>query len=530
MKRLVISDTILKMSKDLFLLLIAIIFTFTLFITVNINLPYVGPNATNFNVYSLIAHNFNKLGYFQTKLAPIISVSESSLANPEYFFHHPTLLSFSESVLFKIFGEQFWVGRLTVILFSFGSLFFIYLIGKNLLNEILGVISVLVFTLVPASSIWGKMIGQEPLVLFFCLAALYCSLIFLERKDNKCLILSGISLIFGTLSDWPAIIFAFSLIFLFKKYGEMRKYSYILVAVVGAFLLLLLYTYFLRNGFWDLQNAIGLRTILGLSNDWLFFFPTQLIRALIYINPLFVIFTVAVSIYIYRKNKFKNLDKISVTLLVLLSFFLIHQLLYAQAVFSHNYLLYYGIPFFAFSSSFLVYILYANRRYTYLSLAILTSFIYLIIVSDYKNKQVEVNLWRYEFAQKISSYIPKYETVVLNQSYSVDPDLLWYPFLINVKVSEEKSAELYSKNYKYYVYSCIDSCPSNIKLLNKLRSKHKVTHIKTTQAEAFVIYLKDKKIGEDYIFLKTSSSNLLDKTLVKKLYNNFRNLLNIPQI
>ncbi|OGH11445.1 MAG: hypothetical protein A3B38_01335 [Candidatus Levybacteria bacterium RIFCSPLOWO2_01_FULL_36_13] len=518
------------MSKALFLSLFVSILIFIFFITVNINLPYVGPNATNFNVYSLIAHNFNKFGYLETKLAPIISVSEKYPANPEYFFHHPTLLSFTESILFKIFGEQFWVGRLTVILFSLGSLFLIYLIGKNLLNETFGAISALVFTLIPASTIWGKMIGQEPLVLFFCLAALYCSLIFLEKKENKYLILAGISLILGTLSDWPAIIFAFSLIFLFRKYSEVRKYSYVLVVAVGMFLLLLFYTYFLRNGFWDLQNAIGLRTALGLSKDWLFFLPTQLIRILIYLNSLFVLFTIAVGLYIYKKNKFKNLDKTSLTLLVFFSFFLIHQLLYAQAVFSHNYLLYYSIPFFAFGSSYLIYILYTNKRYTYLSLAILTSFIYLIVISDYKNKQVESNLWRYEFAQKISSYIPKYETVVLNQSYSVDPDLLWYPFSINVMVSDDKSANFYSKNYKYYIYSCIDSCPTNIKLLNTLGSEHKTTRIKTTQAEAYVIYLNEKKNDEDYVFLKTSPSNLLDGTFVKKIYNNLRSLLYTSQI
>lgn len=517
-------------EKAHYFLLIIISVIFLLFITRDISLPYVGPNATNFNVYSLIAHNFNKFGHVQTKLAPIISVSEKYPANPEYFFHHPTLLSFTESFLFKLLGEEFWVGRLTVILFSLGSLLLIYLIGKNLLNETFGVISALIFTLIPASTIWGKMIGQEPLVLFFCLAALYYSLTFFKKKDNKYLILAGISLIFGTLSDWPALIFAFSLVFLFKKHSEMRKYLYILIAAVGTFLLMLVYTYFLRNGFWDLQNAIGLRTILGLSKEWIFFLPTQLTRTLIYINPLFVLLTVAVSLYFYRKNKFKNLDKISLTLLVLLFFFLIHQLLYAQAVFSHNYLLYYSLPFFSFGSSYLIYILYKNKRYTYLSLAILISFIYLIVISDFKNKQVESNLWRYEFAQKISFYIPKYETVVLNQSYSIDPDLLWYPFSINVFVSDDKSTNFYTKNYNYYVYSCVDSCPTNITLLNKLRSEHKVIHIKTTQADAYVIDLKKKNIDEDYIFLKTSQSNLLDKTLVKKLYNNFRNLLNIPQI
>src|SRR4030042_5213745 len=118
------------MTKKLLIILLASLM-FLFFLVKDINLPYVGPNATNFNVYSLIAHNFNKFGYVQTKLAPLISVTDKYPANPHYFFHHPTLLSFSESLLFKIFGENFWVGRLTVILYSFGSFIFIYLIAKQ---------------------------------------------------------------------------------------------------------------------------------------------------------------------------------------------------------------------------------------------------------------------------------------------------------------------------------------------------------------------------------------------------------------
>src|SRR3990167_443294 len=105
---------------------------FSFFATRGINLPYVGPNAFNFNIYSIIAHNYNKFGLLSTKLAPIVSASPTLPQHPVYYLHHPPLLSIIEALFFSIFGEHFWAGRLTVIIFSFLSLVLIYLIGYRL--------------------------------------------------------------------------------------------------------------------------------------------------------------------------------------------------------------------------------------------------------------------------------------------------------------------------------------------------------------------------------------------------------------
>lgn len=523
-------------KKLLIILFSSLIFFY--FIFQDINIPYVGPNATNFNVYSLIAHNFNKFGYIQTKLAPLISVSETYPKDPQYFFHHPTFLSFSESILFKLFGESFWVGRLSVILYSLGSFFLIYLISKKIFNERLALTCLLIGSLIPAATIWGKMIGHEPLVLFFVLLTLYLIILYFDTNKKRYFYFSILFNIFGILSDWPALIFSFT-IFLLFLYKRKVKEGILLCAIsILTTVALLVYIYFLRNGLWDLQNAVFLRSFSGLIHIpyWpLTWIAAWITRVFIYFNPLIVILSIAFLYTSYKLYISKKLSSNEIIILCLFIFPIFHQLLYAQAVYSHNYLLYYHLPFYVFSSSYILN-KFLKKGYLFLFLAIIVfSFIYLLIISDYKSKQIKSNLWRYEFAQKISEFIIPYETVVLNnRDRAVEPDLLWYPFLLNWIVSDTKSSDYYSKNYKYYVFTCNKLCPSNIKLLNDFKNKNKYVHIRTNQAEGYIIFLKEREIGNiqngTEVFLKTSNSELLENTFAKQINNYIKNIIKIPQI
>lgn len=190
-------------GRLLFLGIICIYFFFS-----GINLPYVGPNAANFNDYSLIAKNYNIFGFLNTKLAGIVSVTKNLPSDPEYYLHHPPLLSIVGAFFFKMFGYDFWVGRLVVILFSLGSLPLIFAIGKNVLNKTYAWICVFTYVFVPGSVVFGRMIGQEPLVFFFSLATLLLIIKYLKNKSNFYIILIILSVILGTLSDWPMTYFS----------------------------------------------------------------------------------------------------------------------------------------------------------------------------------------------------------------------------------------------------------------------------------------------------------------------------------
>src|ERR1035437_4275610 len=104
---------------------------FALFlITRQINLPYIGPNATDPNTLSLAARNYNNWGFLATKFEIIKSLSKNIPAKPDIYLHHPILMVVMESFFFKLFGYGFWVGRASIILPAFLILAIIFLIGK----------------------------------------------------------------------------------------------------------------------------------------------------------------------------------------------------------------------------------------------------------------------------------------------------------------------------------------------------------------------------------------------------------------
>lgn len=182
---------------------------FLFVITRGIDLPYVGPYAFNFNVYSIIAHNYNQFGMLAVKFTQISSPYEKLPIHPEYYLHHPPLISIIESLLFKIFGEHFWVGRLTVILFAFGSSILVYFIALMLRNRRYALFTFCVYSIIPASSIFGRMIGQEPLVVFFALLTLLFLLLYTKTNRTFYVPLLLLTVILGGLSDWPMVYFVY---------------------------------------------------------------------------------------------------------------------------------------------------------------------------------------------------------------------------------------------------------------------------------------------------------------------------------
>ncbi len=523
-------------------LLVVSFLIFLIFIFRGINLPYVGPNATNFNVYSLIAHNFNKFGYLETKLAPVISVSNALPDKPEYFFHHPTLLSFVESVLFRMLGEGFWVGRATVVIFAIGSFILTFLIGKKIVNKKYGTIAVFVTALVPASTLFGKMIGQEPLVLFFCLLALYSVLMYLSSENKKFLILCLIAVVLGIFSDWPMMYFIFFFIPLFAKHKKIKTGIYIVLFSLAISVILLVYICFMESGLWDLQNAVTLRSISGLLSISLWairWIATIFLRFIIYFNPvLFLLSTVALYEISMRYIK-KQLSDVDLVIVGLFLFGIFHVFLYGQASFTHPYLIYYLVPFIVYGSSLVILKFFLKKDHFYLGGLTFLSIIYLLMIQVYKSEQISSNLWRYELTRAVSHHLGLYEEVLLNSSSVIDSDLLWYPFLINRKFVGENTSIENKDKHNHYIYSCLGKCNLQNTQLNALKNRYSFIYIFDSHAETYIFLLKQKKnqqVGEKIMPIReiNLSKYFVSQTegsqLIRKIYRFTVEILKVPQI
>lgn len=505
-------------------------------------MPYVGPNATNFNVYSLIAHNFNKFGYLQTKLAPVISVSNVLPDKPEYFFHHPTLLSFVESLLFRTFGESFWVGRVTVIIFAIGSFILTFFIGKKLVNKKYGVIAVFVTAMVPASTLFGKMIGQEPLVLFFCLLALYSALMYLSSENKKFLILCLISIVLGVLSDWPMMYFIFFFIPLFSKYKKTKIGIYLVLFSLAISAIFLAFVYFMQSGFWDLNNAITLRSVSGLLPIPLWpirWIVAIFLRFFIYFNPVLFLLSIVTLYEIYMRYVKKQLSDVDLAIVGLFLFGIFHVFLYSQASFTHPYLIYYLVPFIAYGSSLIILEFLLKKNYFILGGLTFLCLIYLFGIQVYKSEQISSNIWRYVLTRTVSQHVSLYEEVLLNSSSVIDSDLLWYPFLINRKTVDENISVKNKDKHSYYIYSCLGKCNSQNIQFNVLKNRYSFIYIVDLHAETYIFLLKQKKnqkTGERQLPIreinlsKSSATQAEGSQLIRQIYRFTVERLKIPQL
>ena len=515
--------------------LLGLIFLYFFFL--GINLPYVGPNATNFNDYSLIAKNYNLFGFWNTKFAEIVSVTKTLPANPQYYLHHPPLLPILEALTFRIFGYGFWVGRLTVILFSLGSIFLIYFISKKLLNKKYALISAFVYAYIPASTIFGKMIGQEPLVLFFSLSTILFVLRYLSTKSKLDFILIITSLIFGTLSDWPMVYFSLLIsIYLFQKKEIKLSLTIFLTAFVVA-ALFLSYIYHFMSGFSDISSAILIRSLGQLVGQpfWpLRWMSILLIRMLVYFNPIFVM----LGFYylftnIFKFSKVRKENRLLTVILILFAFGLIHILLYPEGSFGHPYWIYYLIPFITFSSSFVLYKLLKRNKFVFITI-ILFVFLFMIPVQYWKYEQIISNVWRYSLAKQVNLNFLTYESIEINSGSVIDRDLIKYAFSHDVKIINNIS-EINEGEYKHFLYSCTSNCLISDKIFAYLLDNYKGTRVSNSDGEAYVFELKTKRVtGNIEINLSNMPVNADQKSQsggkIGNIYRILKDLLNAPQI
>ncbi|MEM4230695.1 MAG: glycosyltransferase family 39 protein [Candidatus Pacearchaeota archaeon] len=522
------------MIKKYFLFLPLVIFLF--FITRGIDLPYVGPNAFNFNTYSIIAHNYNKFGLISTKLAPIVSASPILPQHPVYYLHHPPLLSVIEALFFAIFGEHFWTGRLTVIIFSFLSLVLIYLIGYRLNGRKFAFLSLSVASLLPAFSMFGRMIGQEPLVLFFALLVLFLMQGYLKKNRNTYLFFIYPSIILGTLSDWPMIYFVLSLApyLIYKKRFKLLL-SMLITAIITA-LLFLLYIALINSGFSDLQSAFinrSLGQLLTLRQWPSIWATTILLRFFVYFNPVITLFSFFFLFKLFVKIKNKHLSSKNMMHLGLFIFGFIHVVLYPEGSFGHPYWIYYFIPFIIYSS--VMTLLKFSKNYFIFLVVFLFSF-FLLRIEKWKTGEIKANIWRYDLAQKANEYLLPYEKIAVNQDSSMDIDVLHYKFLHDVDIKNNNSIS--DKKYRHYVYSCTTICSMKEDLQYLIR-RYNYKRLGSSQGEAYIFFLKEPAIKSnlDKINKASDEKNATGEILVvkkesifKMIYIYIKGFLHLPQI
>jgi hypothetical protein len=526
----------MKSSYLKLLFIVSCLLFATYLFTRYINLPFVGPNATDQNIFSLVARNYNNWGLLNVKFAAIVYLYKDIPASPLIYFHHPIFMTVFMSFLYKILGYGFWVGRLSAIIPAFLGLIMLFLIGKEVKKTNFGILVLAIAVLIPATTVFGRMIHYiGAWTMLFIISTGFFSFKYVKSKNKIYFYLALICVIFGTLSDWAMTYFTPFLLPLMIKNGKKKEGIILVLTSTITAICFIFYSYLILGSLENVIDAILNRSAgrLLLLPFWPLLWGAVIsIRSIVYLNPIFTILSI---IYIYLfidkliKKKLKNFD------LLIFAFFAVgatHILLFPEGSFGHPFWIYLLMPFIALSSADVIFER-LQKSYLFLTIFLVLSIIFVLKIENWKTEQNLSNLFRYNLAKSISPFFKPYDTLAVNPDNAIDEDLLQYQFYQNIK-----RVELPTNNFgdaNYYVYSCLD-CNLNIPGIRFLAQRFKYKEFESAPGKVYIFFLKQKT--ENSIsttenkppkIIKTGNLEI-KQSYLRKTYDYLLNLLQVPQI
>jgi len=500
-------------------------------------MPFVGPNATDQNVFSLVARNYNNWGLLNTKFSAIVTLSKNLPAKPLIYFHHPIFMTVFMSFIYKVLGYDFWIGRLSAIIPAFLGLVMIFLLGKEAKKTNFGILVLTIAVLIPATTAFGRMIhyiGAWTL-LFVISTGFFC---FKYVKSNRKIFFYSalVCVVLGTLSDWAMTYFTPFLFPLMMKNNKKKEGILLVLTSTITAIFFIFYAYLVLGSLGNVTDAILNRSVgrlLSLPFWPLLWGAVLWIRFIVYLNP---VFTLLSGIYIYyfvKKLLRKKLDNFDLLLFAFFAVAITHILLFPEGSFGHPFWIYLLVPFIALGSAHIVYEK-IKKSYFLLAGILVFSIIFVLRIENWKTEQNLSNLFRYNLAKSISPYFLPYDTLAINPDSVIDEDLLQYQFYQNVKRTELPVNDF--KNTNYYVYSCLN-CSINTPKINLLAQKFKYKEFESDPGKVFIFFLKQKaentnlKVKKDAPKIVEIKNVKIDRqSYLRKTYNYLLNLLQAPQI
>jgi len=518
--------------------LLPLIFVFALMVR-EINLPYVGPNATDLNVFSIVARNYNNWGYLNIKFAPIVNLSKDVPTAPEIYLHHPIFTEVFESILFKIFGNDFWVGRLTLIIPSFLIVPLFFLIGKELKDKKLGVTALMVGAVIPATIVFGRQsYFAGSWNLFFVVLASFFVLKYVRTNQKIFFLFSLIAVILGTLSDWPMTYFTpFLLPFMYKNKKTKEGIIILLTSTLTAGLFLV-YSYFILGSMKNIVDAILNRSVgelLSLSFWPLRWIGVLVIRFILYFNPFFSLLAL-IYIYSFVRKLLKNtLADFDLLIFAFFGFGITNVLLYPEGSFGHPFWVYLLVPFITFACAKVI-----NERVKkvnwWIAILLVLSILFVLKIEDWKTQQNLTNVFRYNLAKSVSQYFIPYDTIDVNPSSYVNTDLYQYSFYQNVRFVQVNLKDTNNlKDANYYVYACVDCSLNNLEI-NFLARNFQYKTFASPPGRVFIFFLKQKQNQKNPLPVINKAVNIPvgvvpeKQSILRRFYNFWVDFLKAPQL
>jgi 4-amino-4-deoxy-L-arabinose transferase-like glycosyltransferase len=335
----------------------------------NLDKPFIGHHDWNGVQYSNMARNFLRYGYLKTKLG---QVTNSGIHQPEAFTfntHHPSLLPILLSLSFKLFGISESTARLVPLLFTLGAIYCLYLISRKLnLSPVASFASgVVVFT--PMLRYFGKMPVHEPLIVFFSALSVLLYLNFVKNPQQSNLLKLTAATALNGLTGWPGyFLYPLLVVHSYVYHRSLwRKIIWLPLITILTFSLHLFHTYILTGSLLGggLLNIVLFRLNLTgsvspagadlVQFSWLkYFIQEARWLTIYYTRPLLISATIFLAAVVYKLVKKIKLSQAESIIFCLFIFSLSYPLIFSNAVFIHDYLNIFFVPFLGLSFAWII--------------------------------------------------------------------------------------------------------------------------------------------------------------------------------
>lgn len=327
-----------------------------------IDKQFIGQHDWNGAFFGGIVRNYLRYGLVHTKLGQVSGLNYSTDNSFRYHTNHPSGFHLMLAVSAWLFGLSEKSLRLIPILFSVLGVVYLYYLGRYLFNWGVGMLASLFAIATPMFRYYGKLPVYEPVIVPVILMGLFHGLRFLEEHRKRDGLFIGIAIVVAGVIDWTGFYF-WPLFFLFSTFVRRKIPGAFYFWLVWCVTLALLFSHIwvltgnlfgggIGGAFW---GRIGVGEATGVvSFAWLPFLVQEARWVVVYytltlaaLSALWCLYTA----WLWLKGR---LSLGSSFLLLLLVLGLVHNVIFHQAAWIHDYLLYYLMPFLVLSAASLV--------------------------------------------------------------------------------------------------------------------------------------------------------------------------------
>ena len=255
-----------KLILENILLAVILIFSFSLRLY-RIDNPVADWHSFRQADTSAVSRNFLRYGVdlLHPKFDDLSNIP-SGKDNPEgYRFVEFPIYNLFQAITAKSFPQKSleWWGRMISIIFSLGSIIFLYLIVKKYFGWVTGLLAAIFFGILPFSIYYSRVILPEPMMLFASLGMIYFFINWIEKEK---FLYYFLSLVFAATSLLLKPFSAF--LFLPLGYLVLRKWGMGSLRKISAYLFFLLaVTPFFLWRIWMSQYPEGIPAFVWLLNE-----------------------------------------------------------------------------------------------------------------------------------------------------------------------------------------------------------------------------------------------------------------------